>query len=212
MRKYVIMGVQGCGKGTQAKLLADEFNLVHISVGDLFRDHIRNRTKTAAKVKRIMDAGQLVPDEIVIDMVQKRLDDHDWNIGFILDGFPRNTPQAQCLLESYDIDAVILIDVPDQVVLDRIMARRLCGVCGSDTNLLFNPPQVEGKCDKCGGELKARADDNEEAIRGRLNDYHSQTEPVLEMLGKKERIVKVDGTKTPAEVQQAIRTELGLTT
>ena len=118
MHKYVIMGVQGCGKGTQAKMLADDFDLVHISVGDLFRWNIQNHTKLAARIKRIIVEGQLVPDEIVEELIRKRLDDHDWNFGYILDGFPRNGRQALFFLESYDIDAVIHIDVPDDVVLN----------------------------------------------------------------------------------------------
>ena len=210
MQKYVIMGVQGCGKGTQAKLLAGDFDLVHISVGDLFRAHIQNRTKMAAKVKRIMAAGQLVPDEIVIDMVKARLDDHDWNYGFILDGFPRNAAQAEVFLESYDVDAVIHIEVPDEVVIQRVLARRACASCGADVNLLFKPPRVEGKCDACGGQLTQRADDNEEAIKSRLADYHNQTAPVLDSFKAKERIVAVDGTVKPDEVQVAIRKELGI--
>src|SRR5271168_1418555 len=124
MYKYVIMGIQGCGKGTQAKLLSKDFNLVHISVGDIFRWHIQSHTKLAARIRRFTAAGELVPDEVVEEIVRGRLDQHDWNYGFILDGFPRNRRQAAFYLECYDIDAVILIDVPDQVVLDRIMNRR----------------------------------------------------------------------------------------
>mgnify|MGYP004003190715 FL=1 len=125
MHKYVIMGVQGCGKGTQAKMLAEDFDLVHISVGDLFRWNIQSHTKLAARIKRIIADGQLVPDEIVEQLIRKRLDDHDWNYGYILDGFPRNGRQALFFLESYDIDAVINIDVPDEVVLQRVLSRRL---------------------------------------------------------------------------------------
>src|SRR5690606_31343789 len=132
MHKYIIMGVQGCGKGTQAKLLAKAYDLVHISVGDIFRWNIQSHTKLAARIQRIMDSGQLVPDDIVEEIVKRRLDDHDWNYGFILDGFPRNKPQATFFLESYDIDAVIWIDVPDDVVLQRMQSRRLCAHCGVD--------------------------------------------------------------------------------
>ena len=209
MRKYVIMGVQGCGKGTQAKLLAEGFDLVHISVGDIFRWHIQNRTKLAARVKRIVDSGRLVPDEIVNDLVHRRLADHDWNHGFILDGFPRNENQARSFLEGYDIDAVINIEVPDAVVMERVLARRLCAACKTDYNLIFNPPETPGRC-KCGGELIARADDTEEAIAKRLADFHAQTEPVLELFARKERVVTVDGTASIDEVQREIRSKLGL--
>ena len=126
MHKYIIMGVQGCGKGTQAKMLAEKLDLVHISVGDIFRWHIQSHTKLAARIRRVTAAGELVPDDIVEEIIRWRLEQHDWNYGFILDGFPRNRPQAEFFLESYDFDAVMLIEVPDQVVLDRIMNRRLC--------------------------------------------------------------------------------------
>src|ERR1700677_2873499 len=125
MHKYIIMGVQGCGKGTQATMLKNDFDLVHISVGDIFRWHIQSHTKLAARIKRIVAAGGLVSDDIVEEVVKNRLAEHDWNFGFILDGFPRNRTQAEFFLESYDIDAVIQIEVPDAVVMERIMSRRL---------------------------------------------------------------------------------------
>jgi adenylate kinase len=208
MRKYIIMGVQGCGKGTQAKLLAKQFDLVHISVGDIFRWNIKSHTKLAARVKRIMAAGELVSDDIVEEVVKRRLGEHDWNYGFILDGFPRNRRQAEFFLESYDIDAVLLIDVPDQVVLDRILNRRLCSGCGLDYNLIFHRPRVEGVCDVCGGKLTARPDDTQEAVRARLADYHEKTEPILDLFRRKELIVAVDGTRAAEEVQTELRRRL----
>jgi adenylate kinase len=132
MRKYITMGVQGCGKGTQAKMLARDCDLVHISVGDVFRWHIQSQTKLAARIRRLIASGALVPDDIVEEVVKGRLDQHDWNFGFILDGFPRNAHQAEFFLESHDIDAAIQIDVPDQVVLQRIINRRLCSKCVLD--------------------------------------------------------------------------------
>jgi len=208
MRKYIITGVQGCGKGTQAIMLAKDFNLVHISVGDIFRWHIQSHTKLAARIQRFTVEGKLVPDELVEEVIKERLNQHDWNFGFILDGFPRNQTQASFFLENYDIDAVILIDVPDQVVLDRIMNRRLCANCGLDYNLIFHRPKVEGICDVCKGHLVARADDNPEAVRSRLKDYHEKTAPVLELFKRKELIIKVDGTKDATAVQNEIKKKI----
>jgi adenylate kinase len=210
MHKYVIMGVQGCGKGTQAKLLADGYDLVHISVGDIFRWNIQHHTRLAARIRRIVDAGQLVPDDIVAEIVHARLSDHDWNYGFILDGFPRNHTQAEFFLESYDIDAVINIEVPDAVVLQRVLSRRLCSGCGLDYNLIHHRPAVANRCDMCGGELVTRADDTEESISKRLADFHTQTRPVLDLFARKELIVTVDGTAAVNAVQQEIRKNLRL--
>jgi adenylate kinase len=210
MRKYIIMGVQGSGKGTQAKLLARDFDLVHISVGDIFRWHIQSHTKLAARIRRIMTAGELVPDDTVEEVVRYRLDQHDWNFGFILDGFPRNHHQAVFFLESYDIDAVVHIEVPDRVVLDRIQNRRVCALCGLDYNLIYHRPADPNVCDVCGGPLVARDDDTPEATRQRLHDYHTATAPILELFGGKELVVTVDGTRAIMEVQTDIRGRLGL--
>jgi len=210
MRKYIVMGPQGCGKGTQAKMLSDDFDLVHISVGDIFRWHVQKHTKIGARVKRIVAAGQLVPDDMVEDVVKTRLDQHDWNYGFILDGFPRNATQAGFFLESYDIDAVIHIDVPDEVVMRRIMSRRLCSQCGLDYNLIYHRPLEAEVCDVCKGKLVQRADDTEEAVRGRLRDYREKTQPILDLFQAKEFVVTADGTLAAREVQNEIRQRLAL--
>ena len=211
MHKYIIMGVQGCGKGTQAKLLAQHLDLVHISVGDIFRWHIQAHTKLAARIRRLTAAGELVPDDIVEEVIKWRLDQHDWNYGFILDGFPRNQHQAEFFLESYNIDAVIHIEVPDQIVLDRILNRRLCSKCGLDYNLIHHRPVTPGKCDVCGGSLEVRADDKLEAVKRRLQDYHNKTRPILDLFRRKKLAVDVDGTNSAEEVQQELRGKLGLT-
>lgn len=210
MQKYIVMGPQGCGKGTQAKMLSRDFDLVHISVGDVFRWQVQNHTKLGARVKRIVAAGQLVPDDLVNEIVVDRLELHDWNYGFILDGFPRNENQAVFFLERYDVDAVLLIEVPDQVVLERIMSRRLCSNCGLDYNLIFHRPSAPDVCDVCKGRLVARADDNLDAVKGRLLDYHEKTQPIIDLFRRKELVVAVDGTKPAADIQGELRSLLGL--
>jgi adenylate kinase len=210
VHKYIIMGVQGCGKGTQASMLARHLELVHISVGDIFRWHVQSHTKLGARIRRLTTAGELVADEIVEEVVKGRLEQHDWNYGFILDGFPRNLHQAAFFLESYNIDAVILIEVPDLVVLQRILNRRLCSKCGLDYNLIFHRPAQADICDVCGGQLVARADDTPDVIQARLRDYHGKTEPILELFRQKDLVVVVDGTQPKDKVQEEIRSQLGL--
>ena len=212
MRKYIIMGVQGSGKGTQAKLLAERLELEHISVGDIFRWNIQHHTKLGAQVRRGVAAGELVSDDLVASAVQRRLDEHDWNFGFIIDGFPRNRPQARFFLESYDLDAVILLEVPDQLVKQRILSRRLCSQCGVDYNLIFHRPAMAGVCDVCGGRLVVRADDTPEAVQGRLRDFHDKTRPVLELFRAKEFVMAVDATGPVAQVQASICEQLGVET
>ena len=209
MHKYVIMGVQGCGKGTQARMLQQALDLVHISVGDIFRWHIQSRTKLGAQVKRIVASGNLVDDLIVEGIVRRRLDEHDWNYGFILDGFPRSDSQAQFFLESYDIDAVIHIHLPDEVVHNRVLARRLCSGCGLDYNLISHRPALEDVCDVCGAALISRPDDTIEALADRLRDYHTKTEPVLDLFRRKELVIDVDGTAGVDDIQNEIRSRIG---
>jgi adenylate kinase len=210
MRKYIIMGVQGSGKGTQAKLLAEALDLEHISVGDIFRWNVEHHTKLGAQVRRIVASGELVGDDLVESVVRRRLDEHDWNYGFIVDGFPRNQPQARFFLESYDLDAVILLDLPDDLVERRVLSRRLCSRCGLDYNLISSRPVVPDVCDVCGGRLVARADDTADALRARLRDYHTKTRPVLELFRAKEVVLEVDASQPAADVQTEIRKRLGV--
>jgi adenylate kinase len=210
MRKFVIMGVQGSGKGTQSALLCDDLHLVHISVGDLFRWHVQNHTKLGAQVRRTMNAGELVGDDLVESVVRGRLDQHDWNFGFVIDGFPRNGRQAEFFMESYDIDGVIHLELPDDEVRRRVLSRRLCPGCGMDYNLIADRPKVEGRCDICGTELIVRDDDTPEALAARLRDYHEKTRPVLELFRRKEVVHDVDARRSPEQVQQEIRRVLDL--
>jgi adenylate kinase len=210
MHKYIIMGPQGCGKGTQAKLLSKKLDLTLITVGDIFRWNIRAHTKVAARIKRIVDSGNLVPDEMVNEIVSKRLDEHDWNYGFILDGFPRSELQAKFFLENYDVNGVIYIDVPDEVVINRAIARRHCSKCGLDYNLIHRPPTVDGICDACDGTLISRSDDKEEILKTRLEHFNLHTKPTLSLFEKKELVIRVDGQNSMEEVQTAICKGLGL--
>jgi adenylate kinase len=210
VRKYVIMGVQGSGKGTQSALLARDFDLVQIGVGDILRWHVAQHTKLGAQVRRVMAAGELVGDDLVESVVRRRLDEHDWNYGFVVDGFPRNRRQAEFFLESYDIDGVIELDLPDEEVRRRVFARRLCADCGMDYSLIADSPAARERCDSCGGKLVAREDDTEEALAARVRAYHTKTDPVLELFRRKEYVVTVDARPAKEEVQQAIREALRL--
>jgi adenylate kinase len=210
MRKYVIMGVQGSGKGTQSSKLREAYGLEHISVGDIFRWNIAHHTKLGAEVRRVVDAGQLVSDDIVERVVRDRLDQHDWNHGFIIDGFPRNVRQAEFFLESYDIDAVIVLELPDEEVQRRVLSRRICSQCGLDYNLIAHRPEVADVCDVCGGTLERREDDTPEALARRLEDYYAETEPVIEVFGRKELVVRIDATPPIDEVFGDVTDRLGL--
>ena len=210
MRKYVIMGVQGSGKGTQAKLLAGDFDLVHISVGDILRSHIQTHTKLGARVRRIVNDGHLVDDDLIEDVVQTRLTEHDWNFGFIIDGFPRNSRQAEFFLESYDIDGVINLDLPEAEVKRRVLARRYCEGCGLDYNLIESRPAEPDVCAVCGGRLVAREDDTPEALAIRIREYHEHTAPVLQIFERKEYVATIDATESIEKVQAAIRARFGL--
>jgi adenylate kinase len=210
VRKYVIMGVQGSGKGTQAGLMAADLDLVHIAVGDIFRWNVQHHTKLGAQVRRTMAAGLLVGDDLVEGVVQERLSQHDWNYGFIIDGFPRNERQAEFFLESYDIDGVIHLDLPDSEVRRRVLARRLCSGCGMDYNLIASSPSEPGRCDACGAALSTREDDTEEALAVRLSEYHEKTNPVLAIFSRKEYVVTVDARPGPELIQQEIRARFAL--
>ena len=173
-------------------MLAEDFDLEHIAVGDTFRWNVQHHTKLGAQIRRTMAAGLLIGDDLVEGVVGIRLREHDWNYGFIIDGFPRNERQAEFFLESYDLDGVIHLDLPDSEVARRVLARRLCANCGMDYNLIDNSPSSEGRCDACGGELIRREDDTEEALTVRLREYHAKTNPVLDIFRRKEYVITVD--------------------
>jgi adenylate kinase len=210
VRKFVIMGIQGSGKGTQAKLLADAFDLVHMSVGDIFRWNVQNHTKLGAHVRRVVASGHLVEDQVVEGVIQERLANHDWNYGFVIDGFPRNAGQAEFFLESYDIDGVINLELPDDEVARRVLARRLCSGCGLDYNLIAHRPKVVDVCDVCASPLTVRSDDNTEALAVRLTEYHAKTRSVIEIFQRKEFVADIDATRSKGEIHAEIRERFGL--
>ena len=179
-------------------------------MGDIFRWNIAHHTKLGAQVRRIVDAGHLVSDDIVESVVRNRLEQHDWNYGCIVDGFPRNVPQAEFFLESYDIDAVIVLDLPDEEVQRRVLSRRVCRQCGLDYNLIAHRPEVADVCDVCGGSLEQREDDTPEALARRLADYYAKTEPVIDVFGRMELVVRIDATPSKQEVFVAITDIVGL--
>lgn len=202
------MGPNGAGKGTQATLLCKHYDLVHISVGDILRWNIQNHTKLAAKIIKHIMAGQLVPDDIVLEVVKRRLDEHDWNYGFVLDGFPRNLSQAEFFMESYDIDAVIHLVVPDEVAIKRALSRRICEHCKLDYNLIYHRPAIPDLCDVCGGRLLPRSDDTPNAIKEQLREYNSKTIPIIDLFRKKEIVIEVNGDKPIEQVHLEIKREL----
>jgi adenylate kinase len=210
MNKYIIIGPPGAGKSTQAIMLAKAHGYVRISVGDIFRWNIKNHTKLGAKIFRFVDSGVLVPDDIVEDVVKARLQQHDWNFGFVLDGYPASRIQAEFFLESYDVNGVILMQVPDNILTDRLSHLRVCDACGFDYNLIYDRPRSETHCDICGAELINRSSETPAAIRERLREFHTKTEPVIELFRQRELVVTVDGTMSPEEINNHIRAELGL--
>ena len=188
MHKYIICGPQGSGKGTQSRLLCQAQDFVHISIGDMFRWHMEHHTKVAARITRIMHTGHLVSDDIVENVVRERLEKHDFNFGFVLDGFPRTRPQAEYLFENWDVDRVIYLDIPDDIVFERVMQRAKKGL---------------------GSGFTKRADDNSEALKVRLEEYYAKTKPLLELYARKDRLITVDGTKEISEVYSDISVALG---
>ncbi len=177
--KLILLGAPGAGKGTQAEKICDKLNIPAISTGNIIRAALKNGTEMGLKAKAYMEAGQLVPDEVVIGIIKDRLKEDDCANGFILDGFPRTIPQAQALVDmGVDIDKVIDIEVPDEKITARMSGRRVCAKCANSYHMLYKQPKVEGVCDACGGELIQRKDDAPETVQARLVEYHEMTEPL----------------------------------
>ena len=212
--KIVFMGPPGAGKGTQAEKIIENYQIPHISTGDMFRKAIKDQTELGMEAKRYMDQGALVPDHVTIGIVKDRLSESDCKSGFLLDGFPRTVDQAKALdeiLTSLDskMDYVINIDVDLDNLKERLTGRRICRSCGATYHMIFNPPAVAGTCDKCGGELYQRKDDNEETVGNRLDVYVSQTKPLLDYYSLAGNLVNINGQQSIDLVFAEIQDVLG---
>ncbi|MDX6616318.1 MAG: adenylate kinase [Solirubrobacterales bacterium] len=206
----VLLGPPGSGKGTQGERLQEDYRLPYWATGDILRAAVKEGSEVGKKAKEYMDAGDLVPDEVIIDLIAERIVTPEAGDGFILDGFPRTTPQAEALDEKMkelgrELTAAILIDVPEEEVVRRLGGRRTCKENGHVFHVDFDPPKVEGVCDVCGGELIIRDDDKPEVIKHRLEQYHEKTEPLIAYYEEKGILHRVDGAKDPDEVEKQIQ-------
>lgn len=203
--KLIFLGAPGAGKGTQAEIIAGKLNIPTISTGNIIREALANGTEMGLKAKSFIEAGKLVPDDVVIGIIKERLANEDCIGGFILDGFPRTIPQAEALDNmGIIIDKVVDIDVPDENIVNRMSGRRVCKACGSSYHIENKKPKVEGVCDTCGGELQIRKDDAPETVLDRLNVYHEQTEPLKDYYSKCGKLRSVEGTAPITEITAAI--------
>ena len=212
--KIIMLGAPGAGKGTQAKKIAEKYQIPHISTGDIFRANIKNGTELGKKAKTYMDQGLLVPDELVCDLVVDRVQQDDCKEGYILDGFPRTIPQAESLDAALSrlgeaVDYAINVEVPDENIVKRMGGRRACVGCGATYHLVYAAPKKEGICDNCGAELILRDDDKPETVQKRLGVYHEQTQPLIDYYTKKGILKEVDGTMDMGDVFKAIVEILG---
>ena len=202
-KRIILMGPPGTGKGTQAKLLSEQYHIPHISTGDMFREAIAKKTELGMKAKKLMDAGEYVPDEIVMGMVKERLQQKDCKEGFLLDGVPRTTVQVESLKEITPIDVVIELETRDDVIVKRLSSRRQCKGCNAIYGMDLKP-RKKGTCDKCSGVLFQREDDKEDTVRKRLTVYQEKTKPILDHYQRQKKLVKVDGEQPIPEILQNI--------
>ena len=212
--KIIMLGAPGAGKGTQAKQIADKYQIPHISTGDIFRANIKEGTELGTKAKSYMDQGLLVPDELVVELVADRIVKDDCKNGFVLDGFPRTIPQAEALDEALakmnqKMDYAIDVDVPDENIVSRMGGRRACLSCGATYHIVNIPTMVEGICDKCGNAVVLRDDDQPETVQKRLSVYHEQTQPLIDYYNSRGILKSVDGTRPMDDVFADIIAILG---
>lgn len=198
--KLILLGAPGAGKGTQAEKIVDKYGIPAISTGNILRAAVKDGTDMGMKAKAFMDAGQLVPDEVVIGIIKDRLKEDDCKNGFILDGFPRTIPQAQALEDAgIEIDKVVDIEVSDEAITKRMSGRRVCSKCANSYHIEYKKPKVDGICDSCGGELIQRKDDAPETVQARLAEYHEMTEPLKDFYSKLGKLVIVEGQEKVAD-------------
>lgn len=209
--KISIMGPPGGGKGTQAEILSEKLAIPHISTGAIIRNAIREKTQLGILAEDYIEKGQLIPDELAIDMVSHRLREKDCENGYILDGFPRTLPQARAMDEiGIELDCALNLLVADDVIVERLSGRRECKACAAPYHIKYNPPEKDGVCDKCGGVLISRDDDVPETIRKRLNVYHQETEPLIDFYKEKDLLVNVAGRETIEDTTQEVLKSLGV--
>lgn len=206
--KLIVLGPPGAGKGTQAARLAKEFSIPRIATGDILRQEVAAGTDLGKHASEYMEKGVLVPDGLVIEMIAERLSREAAASGFILDGFPRNLEQAEALEALSDIDAVVYLDVGEEVVVERFSGRRSCSQCQAVYHVRNSPPRVRGMCDRCGGDVLQRVDDREDVIKQRFRTYREKTEPLVERYRRTSHLVEIDGSGTIAEIRKAIRSAL----
>ncbi len=207
----VLMGPPGAGKGTQGEILSKRLGIDTISTGVMLRTAIKEQTEVGKMAEKYINDGKLVPDDVIVKIVKERLEKPDCVKGFILDGFPRTTAQAEALTESgVKIDKVLSLEVEDEKIVERLSSRRECRECGAPYNVISNKPQTEGKCDKCGGDLIQRADDNPDTIKNRLNVYHEQTEPIKAYYEKQGLLVTAKGEEELSDTTKNVAAALGL--
>ena len=212
--KIIMLGAPGAGKGTQAKKIAAQYSIPHISTGDIFRANIKNNTELGQKAKTYMDKGELVPDSLVVDLIMDRFKEADCANGYVLDGFPRTIPQAEALdnalkANGEKVDFAINVEVPDENIINRMSGRRACVGCGATYHIKYNPTKVEGVCDACGEKLILRDDDKPETVKNRLSLYQEQTQPLIDYYNKAGVLAEVDGTKDMEDVFKDIVNILG---
>lgn len=207
--KLILLGAPGSGKGTQAEYISEKLNIPSVSTGAILREAVANKTAIGLKAKEYMDAGGLVPDDVILGIIDERLRQPDCENGFIFDGFPRNIPQAEALEKIAEIDCALLFNVPDEAIESRMTGRRACGSCGKTYHIANNPPVAEGKCDSCGGELVQRADDTVETVRARLKVYHNETEPLIDFYKGRGKLKVVEGALGLQETREKVAELLG---